>query len=110
MRTPLHQPLPRCSLEEIYRRPGLLWANTNKMLFCCNLFNWPQKRCLEYVRALPAPEPLGSQMLMTPSAHPVPFIPFTLPLSRAGGWESKEVVGLQMPGMGPPPSGFTELY
>ena len=34
------------------------------MLFCCNLFNWPQKRRLEHVQALPAPARLaGSHML-----------------------------------------------
>ena len=60
----LHPPLQRCSLEEIYCCPKLLRANTNKMLFCCNLFNWPQKRRLEHVQALPAPACLpGSQML-----------------------------------------------
>lgn len=109
MRTPLHQPLPRCSLEEIYRRPRLLWANTNKMLFCCNLFNWPQKRCLEYVRALPAPELPGTQMLTPPSAHPVPFFPLLRPSPQQDDGKSK-VVGLQRPGMGPPASDFTELY
>lgn len=51
----LHPPLQSCSREEIYCRPRLLWANTNKMLFCCNLFNWPRKRRLEHVQALPAP-------------------------------------------------------
>lgn len=43
---PIFPPLSRVCLKEIYCSRQLLWANTNKMLFCCNLFNWPQKRSL----------------------------------------------------------------
>lgn len=69
---PMHTPLPASPAlqpREIYCSPRLLWANTNKMLFCCNLFNWPQKRRLEHVQALPAPAcPPGSHMLSRPWA------------------------------------------
>lgn len=68
--TPVCLPLQLHSLEEIYCSPRLLWANTNKMLFCCNLFNWPQKRRLEPVQLCPR---LPSQIThVFSSLRPVP--------------------------------------
>lgn len=107
--TPLHPPLQSCSREEIYCRPRLLWANTNKMLFCCNLFNWPQKRRLEHVQALPAPVRLpGSHMLSAPRSWP-PLAVTTEDgtLGKRGikaEGRPKEAAGLEKAGRSPPPA------
>ena len=112
---PLHPPLQSCSWEEIYCRPRLLWANTNKMLFCCNLFNWPQKRRLEHVQALPAPMRLpGSHMLSAPCSWPplaVTTEDGTLGKRGIKGEERpKEAAGLEKAGRSPPPSALLFFF
>ena len=66
---PFFPPLSRVCLKEIYCSRQLLWANTNKMLFCCNLFNWPQKRSLACYIQLLTPPAQSTDVLTMKGSH-----------------------------------------
>lgn len=108
--TPLRLPLQCRSLEEIYCSSRLLWANTNKMLFCCNLFNWPQKRRREHVQPLPATACLPACPPAGP-AHRCSLVPPPcLPGCGYREWDDAERRGKSGGRMSPSPSILTAFF
>lgn len=82
------------------------------MLFCCNLFNWPQKRRLEHVQPLPAPACLPARLTDALSSLHLVSLAVTSENGTVGRREEgrQEAARLDSARMSPPPLILRALY